>query len=207
APWTLAPIDNAPSGVSGVAVAPDGSPWVVSVSAGAAQVGHLAAGVWTWEPLDANVFSDRAAIAVAADGTPFVALGGDTSTGLDGMLLASRHPTTGWTIASLASGLPPSRVAIAKNATWVAWHDDEAMKVMAAQVGGSAEVVDPSNPGGDDLAIVLDASGAPHVLYLINVPLDRVLLHASRDASGWTIEQAVGLPIASTSALRAAIGP
>ena len=179
-----------------LAIAPDGSPWLafVDLAGGTAHasVAHRAAGAWTLDPLGT---ASAAAVAIADDGTPYVAYAGSVTgqpAGTNGAVLAS-YSGGAWTRTLVAASNRVGYVALAMhgNEPHLAWLDNGST-VRYARPNGAAftvEDVDTITTLGASfyLAIAVDTAGRPHVGYY---PYGAAM-HAVRDAA-WTRDTVTG---------------
>ena len=178
-----------------LALAPDGTPWVTYVALGGGSasvwIARRVGGAWTVEGLGVGV---AAAVAIASDGTPYVAYAGSVTGqagGTFGTVLA-RYAGGGWTRTLVSASNLVRGVALAMHGTdpHVAWHDDSAVRYAAPTASGiTVEDVDTfSSQGvGVDMSLAVDAAGRPHVAYY---PYG-TLMHAVRDGA-WKHETVSG---------------
>ncbi|HTJ44860.1 MAG TPA: hypothetical protein VL463_22290 [Kofleriaceae bacterium] len=212
--WTS---DDVSSTVLQVAIGPDGTRWAVVESGGGIMVAHDGTNGWTSETVGGGtVYSPR--LAIAADGTVYVAYGGFSGSVPEGIALARRDVGTGaWTYESVAAvnvsfGNTFVDLALAGGVPMIAWHDPSAgsLVVSTASGGGfTSETVDPNLPVGayHDLAIAIDSSGRPHVAYRQDSPFFREIDHAVKDGGAWTLDKVLVMKHGERGVVRMAASP
>jgi hypothetical protein len=188
------------STITGFAVAPDGTRWVVYLdSSDLAFAASDSGGTWASTQLGNASFGSPPRVAIAGDGTVYVAFGGSDMMSHEGLIVATRTPDGTWTTAEVmheALGPKFVDITLVADVPWIAWtnDDDSSLRVSHGAAGAfTTETADTNVPQGadHDLSIAADAAGTVHVAYRQDSPLFREIDHAVRDASGtWHTEPA-----------------
>ena len=186
-----------------LAVAPDGTPWIVFVHGlpGDFRVSaaHKTNGTWTVESLGYGI---AASIAVASDGTPYVGYVGAVTGQVGGGFgaVAARRSGGSWSQRSLVSqtnSVLDIAVAVAGTEARLVWYDSSALAMRhgAGTPGGATFAVEDIatnvSSGGTALHvdILVDGAGKSHVTYL---PYRAGPNYAVRDQT-WSVEPAQGI--------------
>jgi hypothetical protein len=223
--WTTSTFSTAAQAKSlDIALATDGTPWVLFTDGTDLLVAHFDGANWITETLPNAAYQKSGAVAVAGDGTPTVVYPGTIST-TSTVVLARRVSGT-WSTSSVAT---PSgqfvNVALAMigSEAQIAWHDLSSGVMFAHGSGAgpfSTEVVDATAVGKsnigtsiggapDELGIGVDGAGTVHVAYKDGS--DQVA-HAARVNGAWTHEEIPRLSmfsqyVESSNPLRLAVSP
>jgi hypothetical protein len=179
------------AGIVDFALAPDGTRWV-AMNGSTPSVAFETGTTWTVEGLGTWFLRGDPAIAVGADGTAFVAFGGETGA-MRGLIVGERDAGV-WSFAvAYPTDYPEPKyvdIQILGGEPYVAFADDVDGTLKLASRNGTAwttENVDANTPAGVDhhLALAFDDQSRPHIAYRQDWPFQREIDHAFRDGTTW----------------------
>jgi hypothetical protein len=191
-----------------------GTTWALVDNTGQLSVAFSSGGAWSVESVPGS--NDGGSLAVAPDGTVYVAYGGGNGgTGVaSGLVLARRSSDGVWTyrlVVPAASNVPEYvDVALVGDEPWIVWHDRNASNLKLSMVGASAvttETVDDSLLLSDhEVAIAIDGEGRAHVAYRQNTTMLREIEYAVREVDGtWSHEVVAALRHGASGDVRLAL--